>query len=277
MIADRTGRYKLVLITSMFLMGLLHTMLLLIDAQGIDPALVAAAANSSQANSSLAELSCDSSGQLSLQWPICGANGTCADPGDLIVVRSSDCDLSCVGGDELTFHLRSEPPWLAADDLCSQSVRYSDDNGSGQSCPCPVRCSVEVAALSCPPAFELEFDTAKHNRGFWLYLVCRILATACLGTSFTMLDASTICLVKKHKGELGKQRLCGVIGSSIFGVGAGFVMEWFSSEGSSWLALPRAKSTKSATLKFCDRLQLVELMKMCRVWQRFFYRVVLLY
>ena len=59
MIADWTSRYKLVLIISIFLMGLLHTMSLFIDAQGIDPALVAAAANSSQVNSSLAELSCD--------------------------------------------------------------------------------------------------------------------------------------------------------------------------------------------------------------------------
>ena len=57
--------------------------------------------------------------------------------------------------------------------------------------------------------------------GFWVYLLLRILATAALGTVFTMLDASTICLVKKFNGELGKQRLLGVVGAGVFGMLSG--------------------------------------------------------
>jgi hypothetical protein len=52
------------------------------------------------------------------------------------------------------------------------------------------------------------------------------MAMATLGTSFTMLDATTICLIKKYKGQLGRQRLFGVLGSAAFAMTTGILLDW---------------------------------------------------
>lgn len=111
-------------------------------------------------------------------------------------------------------------------------------------CACPMRCPATLVQPqnSCSMNDTApEYDHAKHNRGFWLYLVIRILATASLGTSWVMLDASTLCLIKKHKGDLGKQRLFGVIGSALFGFLSGIVLDWASSLNNGKLLLKQLK------------------------------------
>ncbi|KAK4009736.1 major facilitator superfamily domain-containing protein 6 [Daphnia magna] len=103
-------------------------------------------------------------------------------------------------------------------------------------CDCPIQCPLRISqtwSSTCSTNNDTyssskldEYDYAKHRTGFWLYLFIRILATATLGTSFTMLDATTICLIKKYKGQLGRQRLFGVLGSATFAMLTGILLDW---------------------------------------------------
>lgn len=113
-------------------------------------------------------------------------------------------------------------------------------------CNCPIRCPAMAAPMSSDlnnatttttttttnglsveeQQQQKENERVKHNRGFWLYFILRIIASGSLATSFSMLDATAIKMVKKHHGDLGKQRLFGVIGQAICAVLAGIILDW---------------------------------------------------
>ena len=106
MIADKLGNYKVVLMASTVAMGALHTLLLVVDANGIDPAYIK--------NPTAADvfLQCDgsdsTSGSTTLEW-ISSCNDTC--PYDKLLkiatieVQVSDCIRSCDQGDTATSSL----------------------------------------------------------------------------------------------------------------------------------------------------------------------------
>nr|CAH0110425.1 unnamed protein product [Daphnia galeata] len=103
-------------------------------------------------------------------------------------------------------------------------------------CNCPIQCPLTLLTPT-DPSIDKEFNSTsdeltkeneriKHNRGFWIYFILRILASGSLATSFSMLDATAITMVKKNDGDLGKQRLFGVIGQAVFGMVAGVLLDW---------------------------------------------------
>ena len=246
----------------------------MIDAHGIDPAIVRA---TNQMSSVF--INCEGlSGQANLEWSTSCANDTCPYENSFLTeatlrLMPANCIHSCAEGSTETdskFCLAEEAGCRTLDKsihlkmTLSESKRTeSSDTGSGicsmtvdelmlfdsaqsqsplldnstitkvsMTCECPMRCPATLIhpKNSCSTNQTApEYDYAKHNRGFWLYLIIRILATASLGTSWVMLDASTLCLIKKHKGDLGKQRLFGVIGSAVFGLLSGIVLDWASS------------------------------------------------
>ena len=252
MIADKIGQYKPVLIASILGTGIFHTLLLTIDASGYDCA--PAADLSSPSN---VHVICDESGRTSLQWHS-RSNESCVDEiqhmGNVIQLHS-DCPYSCGSNynssadlclsDDQCSALSEDVLMLNFDkmakermkkpEMCSLPISqlsvYNTSDPVRLVCQCQMRCSVSLVYPSyhCPENTTVSrIDSTRHQRGFWFYLVCRIAATAFLGTSFTMLDASTICLIKKHKGDLGKQRVCGVIGSAIFAMGSGVLIDWMA-------------------------------------------------
>lgn len=103
MIADKLGNYKVVLMAATVAMGALHTLLLVVDANGIDPAYMK--------NPTAADvfLQCNGSdptgGSMNLEW-ISSCNDTC--PYDKLLkmttieVQVSGCIQSCDQGDTAT-------------------------------------------------------------------------------------------------------------------------------------------------------------------------------
>lgn len=267
MIADKIGNYKVVLIGSIIATGGFHTLLLTIDAHGINP--TNTVTNRTQSSvSAFVYLSCDQSGRTLLKLPNNIANSTCPYENlslrekPMIHLMSSECVQSCNGttssidlclatddtdcydmdgGVLLQLGLGNESLSNSSSDLCTIPVNEIMLKNSSQSavlgCDCPIECPAFITDpswISCPilnetsPSTE-EFDHAKHQRGFWTYLVIRVLATAALGTSFTMLDTTTICLIKKYNGQLGRQRLFGVLGSAAFAFSTGIMLDWAAS------------------------------------------------
>ena len=256
MIADKIGNYKVVLMGSIIATGGFHTLLLTIDAHGTDPSTLIAKTNQSSVND-LVYLACDESGRTLLTLPNDCANNTCplvnlSHHQPSVRFMASECVQLCNGtavGVDLCLLTDSTDCYRSNDggvflkldvanrtsDLCTLPLNQISIRNSSQiatlSCECPVQCPAMTTEpwLSCPAGSDLpneDYDHYKHQRGFWFYLIIRILATASLGTSFTMLDATTICLIKKYNGQLGRQRLFGVLGSATFAVTTGILLDW---------------------------------------------------
>ena len=222
MIADKIGNYKVVLMATVIILGVFHTLLVTIDANGYPSWVVG---NVSTVD--LVHIRCDESGQTMLEWVDC-SNTTCLSAFEKQpVVRfvNSDCYQYCgpdtaetcqLGGagctplkEGLALDLKLAPVKDGVPGKLNRCVteiaeiRLANTSKSVQlKCQCSIRCPAKLLSEEqrCPiPAY----DEAKHNRGFWMYLCFRIAATAALGTAFTMMDASAICLIKKYKGDLG--------------------------------------------------------------------------
>jgi len=253
MVADKIGNYKLVLMTTVILTGVFHSLLMTVDAHGY-PDWV----GDNVTAHDLVYINCDESGQTTLEWTNC-SDTTCPsafrkDP--VIRFVDSDCYQFCESDTATTCQVGGAgcTPLRAGLVLDLKLVPVKDEKRATKAnrcitgidemllantskaiqfqCKCSIQCPAMLLndELQCSKSIP-EYDEAKHNRGFWMYLCLRIVATAALGTTFTMMDASAICLIKKHKGELGKQRLCGVVGSSIFGFLSGWMIEWLADGG----------------------------------------------
>lgn len=267
MIADKIGNYKVVLMGSIFATAGFHTLLLTIDAHGINPTQVVTNSNESSTNDLSVKLMCDDIGRTFLELQNNCANNTC--PYDNLWLRgqptirlmTSECIPSCDEkanstdtcflttetndcyhslDEDLFLKLELENNSVSADSsFCSFPVNQlflSNSSEVSLSCDCPLQCSALMIQPLLPACSAKDddsslstadnYDYAKHNKGFWLYLFLRIMAMATLGTSFTMLDATTICLIKKYKGQLGRQRLFGVLGSAAFAMTTGILLDW---------------------------------------------------
>ena len=77
-------------------------------------------------------------------------------------------------------------------------------------CNCPIKCPILLEDRS-PSAPSTAWDATTESssgrvrniRGFWTYFMLRIFASMALGTSFSMLDATAICMVKNYGGVSG--------------------------------------------------------------------------
>jgi hypothetical protein len=101
MIADKIGNYKVVLMGSIFATAGFHTLLLTIDAHGINPTQVVTNSNESSTNDLSVKLMCDDIGRTFLELQNNCANNTC--PYDNLWLRgqptirlmTSECIPSC--------------------------------------------------------------------------------------------------------------------------------------------------------------------------------------
>ena len=63
---------------------------------------------------------------------------------------------------------------------------------------------------------------------FWVYLIIRILFSIVLGASFTLLDGASLAVIMKVKGDVGMQRIFGVLGGILFSPISGILIDYFS-------------------------------------------------
>lgn len=266
MIADKIGNYKAVLMGSILATAGFHTLLLTIDAHGTTNQSHFITNTTQPLRSALVHPACDRSERTIFKFANNCFSSMCRYENlfenSTKQFKPSNCVQSCNGAsrsmdlciktglfncftyeDETFLQPTTENASVPTISpvLCEMQTKESMLKNIPQSaivdCDCPIDCPALVNSspwFSCQtsngtsPPTEF-YDYEKHQRGFWLYLVIRILATASLGTSFTMLDATTICLIKKYKGQLGRQRLFGVLGSATFAMSTGILLDWAAS------------------------------------------------
>nr|XP_027238503.1 major facilitator superfamily domain-containing protein 6-like [Penaeus vannamei] len=88
-----------------------------------------------------------------------------------------------------------------------------------------------------PPSYPLECqvtlsdqcqhpdDPSNSPTTFWVYFGLRMISTFFLASAFTMLDATTLAIIKQHKADFGKQRVLATIGTGIVPLVTGIILD----------------------------------------------------
>ena len=235
---------------TLFGTGAFHTLLMMIDTGDLSTPV--------ESHPSIPNVfvSCDQNGETFLQWQSC-SNETCLNEirqkGSVINVLPSDCYHSC-GNSNISLEiclLEHECQLLHEDvflqlqledgieqiknsDLCSlrvpQMLIFNSSDLVRVNCQCQIQCPAFIinALNTCPENTSVPIRHTRFQHAFWIYLMVRMLATACLSSSFIMLEASVTSLLKKHKADPGKQRMFGVFGSALFALASGILIDWIA-------------------------------------------------
>lgn len=78
------------------------------------------------------------------------------------------------------------------------------------------------------PACEHPDDPSQSSFTFWAYFAIRMLGTFFIAPSFTMMDATSLALVKQHNAEFGKQRILATIGQATLPLLSGIIVDAYS-------------------------------------------------
>lgn len=215
MLADKFNRYKLLLVTSVTLSLVFHTMLLFVDAR-ISPD------NSLLRNVTEipSELHCGRTGVM-----VRLGNESCSieQPGKWLAYWTpAECQsFDCNQEHDMRMHLCSssgnctqistKSASVLNVELVLEDVMDGKDNNTCTAkvvalhtdqeslpttllCNCLIQCPLTLAISPEPFDEELfnatsvlkESERLKHNQGFWIYFMLRLLASASLATSFSM-------------------------------------------------------------------------------------------
>ncbi|XP_063588956.1 major facilitator superfamily domain-containing protein 6-like [Penaeus indicus] len=104
----------------------------------------------------------------------------------------------------------------------SSNLTYSEQEFQGLVCPsgCPLECQVTVSEQCQHPD-----DPSNSPTTFWVYFGLRMISTFFLASAFTMLDATTLAIIKEHKADFGKQRVLATIGTGIVPLITGIILD----------------------------------------------------
>ncbi|KAK4329599.1 hypothetical protein Pmani_000074 [Petrolisthes manimaculis] len=234
MLADKTGRYKLVVVVTIIMSAVFTILLLYIPATPL-PTLT---------------LTCHTAGH-SLIWDSCDI---CQDQRNntFLHLHLQNCEAKCVPppaefemcftGDynnscitlypDAQVTLNGTVVTTVKKNICSYTwteVRHEGQVYSGLKCPdpnpdpCPVRCQV-----SSPPHCTHPDDPSNSPLTFWMYFLHRQFWKTFTMSGYTIMTAITIAILKERGGEYGKQRVIPLIASSITPVVIGALVDWYS-------------------------------------------------
>lgn len=232
MIADRLGRYKIVVVVNVILATVFHVMLLYIPTRTPNPL----------------TLSCGPQGH-NLTWATCDYCHHDRNTTD-VTFTLEECQFKCESPPEelqLCLHAGEEKSCrnfnvtdkievtgtifsLMNEDTCSH-VWYEllHESDVYQQLTCPTTCPVECKVTGTPQCLHPD-DPSNNPYTFWLYFVLRTVATFFLASGYTMLDATTLAILKDKSGELGKQRLLMMLGLASMPVLSGLAVDAYSAD-----------------------------------------------
>ncbi|CAL4114181.1 unnamed protein product, partial [Meganyctiphanes norvegica] len=228
--ADRTGKYKLVLLITMIMSAVMHTLLLLVPVVPKNPLI----------------LSCDAEGHT-LSWASCHPcfelqNNTRQ---EMILEKcqwectSPPAEFSiCLHGDQTNspcFNFTTTPEMSINGSLISRldesmcSHMWYDvvhEEVIYQQLTCPSTCQMNCHVSGLTPCQNVD---ETGNITFWLYITIRMLAMFFMAPAFTMVDAAMLAVVEQYQGDFGKQRILATLGLGFTPLVAGFLVDYHSS------------------------------------------------
>lgn len=93
---------------------------------------------------------------------------------------------------------------------------------------CTVVCPLSLDENNLASEKKCEHELGNKSLTFWMYLVLRVLASAFLSSCLSLLDTTTLVMMKAHDGEYGKQRLWSILSTAVFPPIAGILVDYAS-------------------------------------------------
>lgn len=124
---------------------------------------------------------------------------------------------------------------------CSYDIHHiwDPESGGSLSCPkmnssCQLICPIQLEDNNLAAEKQCERILGNHSLTFWLYLFLRVIASAFLSSCISLLDATTLVMLKEHDGEYGKQRLWSILATAVFPPIAGVLVDYASMMKGEW-------------------------------------------
>lgn len=210
MLADKFQCYKLILIIIVALVAVFHTSLLHIDARKSEllspqqnwetPAELTCGRTGATVR--FENFSCDANRE---EWTIDLTPSDCQPldcdlpAGMSLCLPDGNCTQITIGSTsrlEMDVLLEVMEPSSEGGDCKAHIVNAQTDQTPRPAwllCNCPIRCPAVASPFESNSSQvfddqhqDLEAELSKHNRGFWLYFVLRVIASGSLATSFSM-------------------------------------------------------------------------------------------
>nr|XP_045600592.1 major facilitator superfamily domain-containing protein 6-like [Procambarus clarkii] len=234
--ADALGKYKSVMVVNTVLTIVLHVSLLYVPARPVPNLALTCGPDHHTLTWAACDLCHQDRNHTQLELTLKDCRFHCEAPPP---EEEEEEELQvCLGVDHLThclplnttnqMQLNGTVLSWREDDRCSH--RWYDLVYEGQvfhTLTCPSRCQVECQVeglLSCGH----PDDPTNNPHTFWIYFWLRMAAMFFMASAFSMSDATTLALLEQHGGDLGVQRLYGVVGLSLGPLFSGILIDKFS-------------------------------------------------
>ncbi|XP_071542120.1 major facilitator superfamily domain-containing protein 6 [Panulirus ornatus] len=229
--ADKSGRYMVVMVLNILMSTLFHFLLLYVEPRPLNSLSLTCGPSGHHLTWAACNLCHHQDNDTVLHLTLKSCKYTCEDPPpELQMCLHAEENLpSCLPltlADELSIN-GTVLSWRE-EETCSHSwynMLYEGQAFSSLTCPsqCPMECQVDGA-----PDCSHPDDPSNNTNTFWIYFTLRMIGTFFLSSSFTMADATTLAILKEHKGNFGVQRLYCVIGLSVGPLLSGFLVDKYS-------------------------------------------------
>ncbi|XP_047496052.1 major facilitator superfamily domain-containing protein 6-A-like isoform X1 [Penaeus chinensis] len=226
-IADKFGKYKLVVCFNTLLCVVFHVSLLYVPVRPTNSLTFACGPNGHALTWSSCDLCHDLRNSTDLHMVLKNCNFLCETSAtEAHLCSSLQSDNSCISFN-ITEELNINATVLSwrENNTCSHTssnLTHSEQEFQGLVCPsgCPLECQVTVLEQCQHPD-----DPSNSPRTFWAYFGLRMISTFFLASAFTMLDATTLAIIKEHKADFGKQRVLATIGTGIVPLITGIILD----------------------------------------------------
>lgn len=239
--ADKLGQYKAVLILATFINGLSHSLLLAVPTYSETPIYSTTLLHLTPSNPPLAILSPANSTLCSsfLSSLKMAQQEESSSSSSLINVHS--CNASSTSFQPSPPFTRIVPPFRLPTSCLhspanSSILCRSRRSGSTPACSISVNLDPTISTphpVTCLTNFSFPttvlLTSGNSALTFWLYFLVRIIGTIFMSACFSLLDATTLAIVKLHpNSEYGRERILCVAGTALISPLAGLLVDFVS-------------------------------------------------
>ncbi|XP_063588960.1 major facilitator superfamily domain-containing protein 6-like [Penaeus indicus] len=226
--ADKTGNYRLAVFLSLLLCLVFHIALLFVPPR-LDSALTLSCGPDGHALSSLACDPCDrlNATELSLVLENCKFTCESPPPSEFSLCLPSDHEPRCRSFNISDQIIINGSVSSVQDGKTCSYTEIIHEGEVFQEMVCPSECPIECQATGSFECHRPDDDSKGDGSAtFWIYFALRMIATFFMASLFTMMDALTLAVAKKHGGDYGKQRFFFIVGLATIPLLAGAIVDW---------------------------------------------------
>ncbi|XP_064096936.1 major facilitator superfamily domain-containing protein 6-like isoform X1 [Macrobrachium nipponense] len=233
MIADRMGQYKVVVVLNIFLATVLHVLLLYIPTRTPNPLTFSCGPNGNDMTWATCDYCHHERNNSDVVFTLEECSFKCdSPPEELQLCLTSGLNVTSCRSFDVADEIQVNGTLLSVleNDTCIHAFQQIlHEEKVYQTLTCPSSCPVQCKVTGSPHCLHPD-DPSNNPYTFWIYFFLRTIATFFLASGYTMLDATTLAILKDKSGELGKQRLLMMLGLASMPVLSGLLVDYYSED-----------------------------------------------